>query len=1095
MPRRLIVEIIGDDDSLQKAAANAAAALSQVKIGAAQTAETRANVASILDGVRGISADAIAAAHELDQVRLTQGQAAGSVAAGAEIKGVVDSIGDSASAARDKIAGVTAALVGGSLLSKLFGGGGGGGGLMGGGGGMFGLPGASFGSLGMFAGLGVEHILSTAIGVAGSGIQAMLGAGFLGLGAGGTMAVGVGTDMAGIGQAANDIKTVTPLLSNLSAAVQQYGKNSNQAKAAQQALNQALDGFSVKARAAVLVAARTANQFHQMFNAATGAAESVGAQIITEAMHVGEAFLPTIGKFALQNMNIIKRDIQPLFDWLKNGAFQGPGKGGGLGIFTNLEQIFQKNLPTSIHAMSQGFELLMKVIDVAAQHLGGFTKLINELLTKLNGPDFGKVASFVNSSIQAFDVWMKMFVALGKVLIDVFRPALGVGRLIIEDLTQLFKLTADWLGAKGTQDVLGKLFAAHKQEIDLIFQAIKALLPGLEQLASAFMQIEAVVTSVFVTALKPFVDLVQKILSIPLVAQIAGWAAALYIFGGALMSALAAVDPIILAIGLLVIAATQIYAHWGAISAFFERMWGDIKQLFDEGVQFVTSHWRDFVIGLATVVAGPLGALVAYIATHWSQIEHDASAAWDAIKSGVSTAWHDVLHAIETVLSDIVSAIAKIPGEVIGEAEKIGSAITQGILHGIGNLASDLGGAIKNAATGALHAVGSFLGIHSPSTVFANNVGLPIAQGIIVGYLLGIRGLPAAINTSVSNALKAAQQAVSSYQNRYATAFGNLAAAANQAFDAQTQKMLANAANNPAAKQLQALLGQFASPTVSGPVSAADTSAGKQLAALQAQQQAQQLQDALTQAQQQLATDQGAGASSTTILADQQAVANAKLAIQEAALQTQAQQEADAANTQIAALKAKAAAETKQRQAAITANQSVRKRALDEALKALQAHLAQELATHKQAQEAILKLLRHYGLKYKAVGLDVGKHFADGLRQGVKLTAKAAEELAREIAKYLPHSPAEKGPLSKPVGWQNYLLAGLPAATSRVSAAMAGLSGPTLGAAAGGGAGGGVHVNVTVNGWVGSDQEIAYKVRDELVAIGRREPNIFRGFA
>jgi phage-related minor tail protein len=44
-------------------------------------------------------------------------------------------------------------------------------------------------------------------------------------------------------------------------------------------------------------------------------------------------------------------------------------------------------------------------------------------------------------------------------------------------------------------------------------------------------------------------------------------------------------------------------------------------------------------------------------------------------------------------------------------------------------------------------------------------------------------------------------------------------------------------------------------------------------------------------------------------------------------------------------------------------------------------------------------------------------------------------------------------------------------------------------------AGGGVTVNVTVNGWVGSSQELAGKVRDELVALGRREPNIFGSYA
>ncbi len=46
-----------------------------------------------------------------------------------------------------------------------------------------------------------------------------------------------------------------------------------------------------------------------------------------------------------------------------------------------------------------------------------------------------------------------------------------------------------------------------------------------------------------------------------------------------------------------------------------------------------------------------------------------------------------------------------------------------------------------------------------------------------------------------------------------------------------------------------------------------------------------------------------------------------------------------------------------------------------------------------------------------------------------------------------------------------------------------------------GGAVAGVTVNVTVNGWVGSDQQIAARLRNELTRIGRRDSNIFGGVA
>lgn len=813
MARRLVVEIIGDASSLERAAAESAAALQEVRLGSGNAAESRIAASQIIEGVRGISDATRTAVRELDDVKLTATVAAESAVAGDAIQKNLHGIGVTATITAAKIAAIGTAL---GIVGFGFGGGGRriGGGLFGGG---FFLPGAKLGSLAMFAGFGAEHLLTTMLGVGGSGIQALLGAGFLGLGALGTTAVGMGTDMAGIGQAANDIRTITPLVASLNTAIKEYGKNSAQAAAAEQALNQGLDGFSSKARAAVLVAAQTANQFHAMFNAATGAAESVGAKIITEAMKVGEAFLPTIGRFALQNMDIIKRDIQPLFDWLKNGAFSGPGRGGGLGIFTNLEQIFQKNLPTSIHAMSQGFELFMKVVDVAAQHLGGFMAKLNEILTRLNGPEFGKVASFVNSSIQAFHVWMGMFVNLGKAIYEAFKPALGVGRMVVQGLSDAFAGLAKYLGAKGTQDVLHGLFDAHKQQLKEIGQALAAFAPVIKGMLSAFMQIEAVVTRLVTGPIRLFALVIREVLDLPFVSKIAGWvlgigffvvaldkaiiafkglkvvglatavwegivtaATATYsaavaiatgataAFGVAMDIATGPIGLVIFAVAALGAAAYEIYTHWGAVSSFLNGVWNDIKSLFDAGIRFVTTHWRDFAVGLATVIAGPLGGLVAYVATHWAQIKTDAVTVWNAIVSFVSTVWHDIENAVSGGLNLVTGSVSKglntvlgffrrLPGEIVSALGDIGhllydagKQLVQGLLDGMNSML----GAISHASSGLVSVVKNvFENLwHSPPDAYGRWIGGLLTQGIVAGLHGGTPAVVSAAGTLVSAA-------------------------------------------------------------------------------------------------------------------------------------------------------------------------------------------------------------------------------------------------------------------------------------------------------------------------------------------------------
>ena len=111
------------------------------------------------------------------------------------------------------------------------------------------------GSIGSLAGLGPEHVIMTLLGLAGSATGAGLGGGLLAAGALGTSAVGMGTDLAGMGQAAGDIKLTYQAMDQLNT-VQEYGAGSTQAAAAQQNLNQVLGSFNPIAKQAVEQAAR-----------------------------------------------------------------------------------------------------------------------------------------------------------------------------------------------------------------------------------------------------------------------------------------------------------------------------------------------------------------------------------------------------------------------------------------------------------------------------------------------------------------------------------------------------------------------------------------------------------------------------------------------------------------------------------------------------------------------------------------------------------------------------------------------------------------------------------------------------------------------
>lgn len=362
-------------------------------------------------------------------------------------------------------------------------------------------------------GLSIPHLIMTGVSLASAAGGGLLGGGLLGLGSLGVAGVGMGTDLAGMGQALGDIKSVNQVLTQaqtakgapstagyqaaeatytralvasgpgsrtsvadwakLTASADTYANALLHSAGAQQQLNQLLQHFSPIAAGAVTQAAVSVQAFKILFDGATGQAEKTGAQIINQAIHVGEHFLPTIGEYATKNMGIIQHQLQPFFSWLQNAGAQG-----GLGIFTNLEAIFTKNLPTSIHAMEQGFELLLKVIDIAAQHTGGFMASLDKFFTKWNDPsNFSGLKSHMDKLFSDFKI-LENFLKAGYDLIMSFVHAdAQTGQAIFQNLTQAMQKLSDWINTVGHSQV-HNLLIAHRDQTLALIGALEHLIGG-----------------------------------------------------------------------------------------------------------------------------------------------------------------------------------------------------------------------------------------------------------------------------------------------------------------------------------------------------------------------------------------------------------------------------------------------------------------------------------------------------------------------------------------------------------------------------------------------------------------------------------------
>jgi hypothetical protein len=92
----------------------------------------------------------------------------------------------------------------------------------------------------------------------------------------------------------------------------------------------------------------------------------------------------------------------------------------------------------------------------------------------------------------------------------------------------------------------------------------------------------------------------------------------------------------------------------------------------------------------------------------------------------------------QTAFDDFKKRLAELPAQLLADAQAIGESIVDGIADGISNAAGRAIQAARDLASSLPEWVQKVLGIASPSKVFADEVGMPISQGIAEGILAGI---------------------------------------------------------------------------------------------------------------------------------------------------------------------------------------------------------------------------------------------------------------------------------------------------------------------------------------------------------------------
>lgn len=268
---------------------------------------------------------------------------------------------------------------------------------------------------------------------------------------------------------------------------------------------------------------------------------------------------------------------------------------------------------------------------------------------------------------------------------------------------------------------------------------------------------------------------------------------------------------------------TQLFLFWQAhgeeIMATVQVVWNEINSIIQLAMQliqativpmlqgiaaFISSHsaeiqtvfsiaWeaiKTIVLTVLSVIRGIITAALALVKGDWegawTAIKGIATTAWDAIKTLFKLqldliyliwgdAWEKVKVFFQGIMDGIVgwvlqtfqgvvNAIKGFAGEARSAAGGVADAIVNGISSGISNGASAIINAAKDAAMSALDAAKSALGISSPSKVFADLVGKPMAEGMALGLAGGAPMVAGAAQYAAGAGYAGASSTVSSYR-------------------------------------------------------------------------------------------------------------------------------------------------------------------------------------------------------------------------------------------------------------------------------------------------------------------------------------------
>jgi hypothetical protein len=226
---------------------------------------------------------------------------------------------------------------------------------------------------------------------------------------------------------------------------------------------------------------------------------------------------------------------------------------------------------------------------------------------------------------------------------------------------------------------------------------------------------------------------------------------------------------------------TAINDAWQAYVTFIDDRLTDIDRIVREVWTGVMTWLGDRFDALGTVlnlawqgyvdfIDGALNAISGFVHEKWDALLVYAGTLWEAIKNAIAeklSGASGALAVVTTWMGSVLATMTQFAIDGAAKAAEIGIGIVTGIGAGIGAAWGVVTAAFADLIRGLLNGVKALLGISSPSTTWASQVGEPIAEGIIVGASAKLAEEAHVVLDQVNALMAGARQAITGGGNAY----------------------------------------------------------------------------------------------------------------------------------------------------------------------------------------------------------------------------------------------------------------------------------------------------------------------------------------